>query len=108
MNDVGGFLKKLRTKNNNERLIDMAQKIRISVPYLSSIENGNRPLTDKIIDRIVAEYRLSAEDKNQMVYFRDKDAKALKIPLEQYDEKKKEKIIRFLSSLDDDDESEPK
>jgi transcriptional regulator with XRE-family HTH domain len=102
VNDIVSFLKKLR-KDNDERLIDMAEKIKISVPYLSSIENGNRPLTDKIIDRIVEVYGLSAEEREKMIYFRDKEAKAIKISLEQYDEKKKEKIIRFLSSLDDDE-----
>ena len=103
MNDIGSFLKNLRSQNNNERLIDMAQKINISVPYLSSIENGNRPLTDKIIDRIAKVYGLSSEDKEKLQYFRDKEAKAIKISLDKYDEKKKEKIIRFLSSLDDDE-----
>jgi transcriptional regulator with XRE-family HTH domain len=101
MSEIGNYLKQLRKKHNNERLIDMAQKINISVPYLSSIENGNRPLTDKIINRIIDVYKLSEEDVEDLFYFRNKESKALKIPLDQFDEEQKDKIIRFLSSLDD-------
>ena len=44
----------------------MAKRLKVSPAYLSSIENGGREIPEDFIAKIVTEYGLSEEQKNEL------------------------------------------
>lgn len=94
------FLKKIRLDNNGEKMRDMAARLGISVAYLSSIENEKRPLTEKLIESIVAIYNLNGFERERLFFYKDYAAKQIKVKLNDYEPGKKEKVVEFLSSID--------
>ena len=65
MNQFGNLLR-LERKGQNLTLGDLATKAGISVPYLSQIETGTKPLKEKLVDRIIHELGLIGDDANAM------------------------------------------
>ena len=61
----GKILRKMRI-DCSEVLGVMAQRLKVSPAYLSSIENGGREIPDDFITKIVTEYGLSEEQKNDL------------------------------------------
>lgn len=61
----GKILRKMRI-DCSEVLGVMAKRLKVSPAYLSSIENGGREIPDDFITKIVAEYGLSEEQKNEL------------------------------------------
>lgn len=61
----GKILRKMRI-DCSEVLGVMAQRLKVSPAYLSSIENGGREIPDDFITKIVTEYGLSEEQKNEL------------------------------------------
>lgn len=101
MNSLTVFLKQLRLKHNNERLSDMAKKLGISASYLSSIETNKRKMNDKLLEKIQQVYALSTKKAEELKVLRNLAAKEFSIPLTDMDEEKKEKIVKFLSNIDE-------
>ena len=48
--------------DRDEKLKDMAEKLGVTVSYLSAVENGKRNIPDNWIEMIASEYYLSDED----------------------------------------------
>lgn len=65
MNQFGNMLRRER-KEQNLTLGDLAKKVGISVPYLSQIETGTKPLQDKLVERFVTELGLIGDDANAL------------------------------------------
>ena len=63
INDLGKMLRKIRMEKD-ERLLHMAEKIGVSVAFLSAIETGRKAPPLNIVDRIAAAYKM---DKKQCV-----------------------------------------
>ena len=84
------FFKRLRLNNQDERLVDMAKRLDVSQSFLSSIETGKRNLNDRLIERIVEEYHLNAEEEKELFYLRDISAKKLNITMDNLETDKKE------------------
>jgi transcriptional regulator with XRE-family HTH domain len=63
VNDLGKMLRKIRIEES-ERLLDMSEKIGVSVAFLSAIETGRKPPPLNIVDRIAVAYKM---DKRQRV-----------------------------------------
>lgn len=61
----GKILRKMRI-DYSEVLGVMAKRLKVSPAYLSSIENGGREIPEDFIAKIVAEYGLSEEQKNEL------------------------------------------
>ena len=61
----GKILRKMRI-DCSEVLGVMAKRLKVSPAYLSSIENGGREIPEDFIAKIVAEYGLSEEQKNEL------------------------------------------
>ena len=61
----GKILRKMRI-DCSEVLGAMAGRLGVSPAYLSSIENGGREIPEDFVAKIVAEYRLSDEKKNEL------------------------------------------
>lgn len=65
MTQFGEMLRRER-KETNLLLGDVAERMRISVPYLSQIENGRRPPTDTFVERVILVLGLSATQGNEL------------------------------------------
>ena len=61
----GKILRKMRI-DCSEVLGVMAKRLKVSPAYLSSIENGGREIPEDFIAKIVTEYGLSEEQKNDL------------------------------------------
>lgn len=97
---LGIFLKQLRLHHDDERLIDMANKLNISQSFLSAIESGKRNLSDKLIFRIVDVYKLNENDEKELFHLRDLALNKINITLENLEDKQKETVVEFLSNVD--------
>ncbi|MDR2835097.1 MAG: helix-turn-helix transcriptional regulator [Bacteroidales bacterium] len=69
---INNFTKVLRAirEQNNEILNDMAVKLKVSAPYLSSIENQKRKIPSNFLKKICKVYKLSEKkiDELYMAY----------------------------------------
>ena len=61
-----GKVLKVHRKNNNDTLKTLAEKLEISLPYLSSMEVGRRLVTMEIIQKIKELYQLNEEEYNEL------------------------------------------
>lgn len=64
-NSIKTILKIIRVYNS-ECLKDMASKLKISIPYLSSIENGKRNIPKWFLERMNKNYILEDETKEKL------------------------------------------
>lgn len=58
LTEFGKQLRKVRI-DNDERMIDMASKLKVSAAFLSAIETGRKPVPPRLIDALQRIYRLS-------------------------------------------------
>lgn len=65
INDLGKMLRKKRIEKD-ERLLDMAGKIGVSVAFLSAIETGRKAPPLNIVDRIATAYRMKSKERVQL------------------------------------------
>lgn len=63
--EYGKFLKKLRI-DRDQQLQTMARNMGISASYLSAIESGNRDIPVDFTEKLIHEYGLSEDDKEQL------------------------------------------
>lgn len=63
INDLGKMLRKIRIEKD-ERLLHMAEKIGVSIAFLSAMETGRKSPPLNILDRIVTAYKM---DKTQRI-----------------------------------------
>ena len=77
---LGKELRKIRIEED-ENLCDMAEKLSISPAMLSSIENGNRKMSDETFQRLVSAYHIPEEKKEEMMKMVLDEKKDLKIDL---------------------------
>lgn len=95
------FGKKLRTIRieHDEILKDMAQKLGVTVAYLSAVENGKRDVPDNWIDIIATEYQLSENEKEILQYAAYENKDSLKIGLNDIDIEEKKLALAFARSF---------
>lgn len=65
LNKFGLYIRQYRLVNGIT-LKDMAEKVQISGPYLSSIENNKKPIPADLGDKIANEYSFSDEQKKEL------------------------------------------
>jgi transcriptional regulator with XRE-family HTH domain len=65
INDLGKMLRKMRIEEE-ERLLDMAEKIDVSVAFLSAIETGRKEPPLNVVDRIAIAYKLDKKERVQL------------------------------------------
>jgi transcriptional regulator with XRE-family HTH domain len=53
-------------KERHMTLGDLAKKLGLSVPYLSQIETGTKPVKDSLVDKVVRELGLIGNDVNEL------------------------------------------
>jgi transcriptional regulator with XRE-family HTH domain len=94
------FMKRLRLNHNDETMTQMAKRLRISVSYLSSIENEKRNMTDEMFALITSVYRLSEEEQSELNYLRNLSGSKLNIKLDNLTPSTKQTTVKFLSNVD--------
>lgn len=105
LTNFGKTLRTLRIQKN-ELLKDMAQKLNVTVAYLSAVETGNRKVPDEWIPIISKEYKLKLEEieKLEKAAYENKDA--IKLSLTEADEREKNLAYSFARRFKDLNESD--
>jgi transcriptional regulator with XRE-family HTH domain len=93
------FLKRLRLNNKDEKLKDMALKLKISTAYLSSIETGKRKMNIEVLEQIIKMYKLTEEESTELKYLRDMATDEINVKVNKMDDDKKTTLINFLSQV---------
>jgi HTH-type transcriptional regulator, competence development regulator len=65
INNLGKFLRTMRVERD-ERLLDMAEKIGVSVAFLSAIETDRKEPPVEIVERIAKAYSLNTKQRIQL------------------------------------------
>lgn len=65
MNLFGTMLRRER-KERKMTLGELAKKLNLSVPYLSQIETGTKPVQDSLVDRVIRELGMIGDDVNEL------------------------------------------
>ena len=82
----------------------MAEKLHISVEYLSAIETGKRAIPENIVGGIARAYRLEPDDVDTLNQLKDKSNREVRISLIGKTSKQIEVILRFakcVGAMDD-------
>ncbi len=103
LTEFGKFSRKLRI-DRGELLKDMAEKLNVTVSYLSAVEIGKRNIPDKWEEEIIRAYHLNLHEieilKESIIYSK----KVFKINVENFEKEEKDLILmlaRKVNSLDD-------
>jgi transcriptional regulator with XRE-family HTH domain len=97
---LGIFLKRIRLNNKDEKLKDMASKLKISNALLSSIETGKRKMNDEVFALLVKVYKLSQEEQDELKYLKEMATNEINVKVEKLDDDKKSTLINFLSKVE--------
>lgn len=97
---LGKELRKIRL-DRDELLKDMAQKLDVTVAYLSAVENGNRKFPDSWIGIIAEEYQLDAQEieKLQCLAFDERDS--ININIQNVNKKERSLAYSFARRFND-------
>ncbi len=68
--------------DRDEKLIDMARKLGISESYLSMIENGHKPITDELMQRIKESYVMDRDEWYKLLYAQAKTEMKMELVIE--------------------------
>ena len=96
---VGKVLRQIRL-NNDEVLRDMAYKLNVSAAFLSAIENGKKKMSQKLKERIIAKYKLSEDEANQLDMAIVETEDFIKINTKKSSNLQKELAISFARSFE--------
>lgn len=96
--EFGKALRKMRI-DRNEYIKDMAEKLHISVAYLSAIETGKRTIPESLVGRIGRAYFLTAGDISALNLLKAKPGKEVRIPLVRKNKTQIEVILRFAECV---------
>ncbi len=103
MTDFGKVLRIIRI-NSGDSAKQMAEKLGMSVPYLNAIENGRRDVPKDMAEKVIAAYRLSERDRNNLREALVATKDRVKIDLTELSEKQR-RVILALASDDFDTET---
>nr|DAY97236.1 MAG TPA: helix-turn-helix domain protein [Caudoviricetes sp.] len=100
LTEFGKVLRKIRI-DHNEILKNMADKLDVTVSYLSAIENGKREVPNGWVERIAQFYDLSENDINIMYEALYNSKKKVSIDLENLNGSKRQAAIAFAREFND-------
>lgn len=98
---LGKILRIIRI-NTGDSMRIMAQKLDMSVSYLSAIENNKRNIPSDFEGKIISKYELSEKDKTNLRNAITQTAKNMKVNISELSEKKK-KLLYAISKDELDD-----
>ncbi|MCF0117280.1 MAG: helix-turn-helix domain-containing protein [Bacilli bacterium] len=100
---LGKILRIIRI-NTGDSMRSMAQKLDLSVSYLSAIENGKRNVPADFEEKFIQKYDLSDKDRENLRNAITQTTENLKVNITELSEKKR-KLIYALSKDQLDDET---
>ena len=100
---LGKILRIIRV-NTGDSMRTMANKLGVSVSYLSAIENGKRNVPTDFEEKVVSNYDLSPKDKQNLRNAIHDTVERVKVNITELGEKKK-RILYALTSDDLDDDT---
>lgn len=98
LTEFGKALRKLRI-DRNEYIKDMAEKLYISVAYLSAIETGKRTIPENLVGRIGRAYFLTEGEIADLNLLKAKSDKEVRISLVRKNKTQIEVILRFAECV---------
>ena len=98
LTSLGRFLRKLRI-DRNELLKDMAQKLEVSVSFLSAVENGKKKMPSEWNSRICFLYDLDDAQQGQFTEAIAETEKSLDIDLEASNDAGRRLAVSFARKL---------
>ena len=63
--ELGKFLRKIRV-DNDEHMKEMSEKLGISIAYLSTVENGNKPMPAEWQSKLTKIYSLNLQQQKEL------------------------------------------
>ena len=100
---LGKLLRIVRI-NTGDSMRDMAEKLGLSVSYLSAIENGKRNVPSDLEEKIIEAYELSEKDKQNVRNAINETTSNIKVNITELSERKK-KLIFALTKDELDNET---
>lgn len=100
LTSFGKFLRILRI-NNGEILKDMADKLNVSVSFLSAVENGKKEVPSLWEEKIADIYSLNSNEKDKLAEAILKSKKEVKISLQELDDQDKDIVLEFARKFSD-------
>ena len=100
LTSFGKFLRILRI-NNGEILKDMADKLNVSVSFLSAVENGKKEVPSLWEEKIADIYNLNSTEKEELTEAILKSKKEVKISLQKLDDQDKDIVLEFARKFSD-------
>ena len=107
LTEFGKFTRKLRIEKG-ELLKDMAEKLDVTVSYLSAVEVGKRNIPEKWEKKLVDAYQLNeneSENLRDSIHYSKKD---VKINVEKLDREDKDLVLLLARKLETLDSKEKK
>ena len=99
----GEFMRVLRVKHH-EIMGDIADMLGVKLPFLSAVENGKRNVPAEWVDKIVAHYSLSPDEKQELLAAIEQSKTQMKIDLKSSEFYQRTAALQFARSFDDMDE----
>ena len=103
LTSFGKFTRKLRI-DHDELLKDMAEKLGVTVSYLSAVEMGKRTIPSKWADILIKEYKLDEKEQIELkeaIFF---SSKIIKLDTSNFEDNKKDLVYALARKLKDLDE----
>lgn len=94
----GKTLRKIRIEHD-ELLKDMANKLNVTVAYLSAVENGKRDVPDGWVEIISEKYGLSSLEQRDLQEHAYENKHAIKICIDNIDDEEKNLALAFARSF---------
>ena len=98
--EIGKELRKIRI-DNDENINDMAQKIGISIAYLSAIESGKRNIPDNLVKKVVEAYNLDNKKEEVLRKAEIESSKRINIDLAHTATERKQLVFALARELND-------
>lgn len=98
-----GKLLKVYRKKNNDTLKTLADKLEISLPYLSSMEIGRRLVTTDVINKIKDIYNLSEKEYDELYMAMLDSNNKVDIELSKMNEAQREVSMAFARKIENAD-----
>ena len=97
--NLGKFLRKLRI-DKDELLLDMAQRLEVSAPFLSKVETGKKKPPKEWKEKMIDMYNIKGNDREifEKYFFEAENQRA--IDLSNYNETEKDIMIAFARRID--------
>lgn len=95
---LGKFLRKLRI-DHDELLRTMAEKLGISMSFLSSVENGKKNMPTEWVSRIPSLYQLNDAQKSEFDQSVAESEKGIGVKFEGLSEEKKKISVAFARKI---------